>query len=276
LSYFFIMIYTFLVLVYSFRETKRLSGIRNFSLYCLLLCSIIRIIRYAIISDLNVYEQPNEPLTLAIDVLYALPLLILFVAWSLIIMFWIKMSIFIRNPKSGRISTKTLWDWKWLIVFSVLCGVIGAAWLIIILTEINNTYPLVLNIYSGSVLGLGGIVFLSSGCIFSRNLRASSGVSEQKVNSWKRLNTFIIFTSVVVLILVGAIVAISVILLKIPTSKDWFLIRMSIYRVVEQIPIVIMITLYKPSWKELFTGPSSKQLTPVSDTPQEDTNISDT
>jgi hypothetical protein len=141
-----------------------------------------------------------------------------------------------------------------LIGFGSFCVAIGVGWFIVII--IDSSYKptnFLLNGYTAAVVASLDILFLISGCLFTNHLKVAASVNESRKGDWKRLNTFVVIIAfaflvdVIVLVIISAITS-----FVLQNSVMWFVGRNAIYRVFEQLPVYVMVSLFKPKWKRFF------------------------
>jgi len=251
-SYAVLFSYTLVVFVYCLREKITLVSVRNLVLLLLLSVSILRIIRYAILISLNPFSQVTEGLGIFLDILYGIVFLIGFSAWCLIILSWIRMYVLLKNPTTQKLTMGNILSWRWLATFSIMCIIIGIGWFVVIIINSYYAISFLLNGYTAAVIVLLVIIFLTSGCLFTNHLKIAASVNLMRQNSWKRINRFVMIISIAFLVDVITLVITSAITEFVVDSLDWFLARNSIYKIAEQLPIYVMVTMFKPSWKKFL------------------------
>jgi len=263
-TYSILFLYTLAVFLYYLFEKVTLNT-RNIVLFLLLLVSILRILRFSILAGLsNPFVPPESHLLIFLDVLYGLPLMIGFACWNLISFSWLRMYWAMKNPSTAKSkSSGSLFSWRWLVLYTAVCLVIGIAWLVVIFVASYVPTNFLLNGYSAACAASMGVFFLTVGCLFTNHLKVSVTINPSRQSLWKRVNTFIAIISICFLVDVIVLIGISsVTSFVLQNDFNWFLIRNAIYRGVEQIPIYAMVTLFKPPWKNyltLFTKKFKKQ-----------------
>eukprot|EP01118_Nematostelium_gracile_P010701 TRINITY_DN3726_c0_g1_i2.p1 TRINITY_DN3726_c0_g1~~TRINITY_DN3726_c0_g1_i2.p1 ORF type:complete len:374 (+),score=63.58 TRINITY_DN3726_c0_g1_i2:33-1154(+) len=248
-----LLLYVFVVIFHSWRQTKNLYGFKGFVLSILVTICLIRIIRYAIIISLDNYIEPKPPLLIFLQVTYSVPFVLAFIAWTLMIYFWIKMYRFFNNPDIN-VNNMKIWDWRPLIVYTIICVLVIIGWVAVIFVQTVRNINIVFNAYTGAVLLVLDVFFFVSGILFNRQLKSGKSFSEENLRRYVRMNRFVIICSAFFLLSVVVLIIITIVNFFIGASLDWFVGRSIVYRIVELIPLFLMANLYGPSPAQLRYG----------------------
>jgi len=245
-----LLLYTIAVLISSFFGStgiKSPTEVRKLILYLLILAEMLRIARYGYLMTKPIL---SSDVLLVMRGLYTIPLFIAFCAYMTLIFCWIKIyhDVLQGNQSLGSARSGVLGRWlKWYVV---VCVTVGILYIATTFADMLLNVQLLVTFYNGIIL----IFFNLSFIIYGRRLWKSSqesfndSTNEAKVIMFKKYNRFTWMVSIWFLIGVVVILILGSIALK-DLSLPYFLFRQSIYRIVEVIPVYLIVATFEPpSW----------------------------
>jgi len=250
-AFLFVTLYLVLLLVHTLRLLpNQWNSLRTVILYILTAFSTLRVIRFAILTTLEHPEDISRGYQLFLSILFALPLILNFVAWSLLASIWMRLYQLVNEAQQRR----TLLTKRVLFVYFSVVFLVSTIWVIIVIREsVNDNNSILINYYTGIICLVVGILFLIAGRRFMRTIKASAAVNQRRFDEFQRMHNFIMSVTIVWLITVICLFAFGTSILWLNTM-EYFLIRNGLYRLFEIMQTCCMAVTYQPALSELFCG----------------------